>query len=138
MKHIQATFARGATVVLLSFTLFLAACSGEDKKEETSYIEGSVETLYNTGMDYLQEENFKEAAVYFNEVERQHPYSIWATKAQLMAGYAYYRNRQYERRNQNIWEKIRKVQGRDSDREIPGGKILVEWDGKIGNHKGPE
>lgn len=96
MKHIQATFARIATVVLLSSALLLSACSGDEKKEETSYIEGSVETLYNTGMDYLQEENFKEAAVYFNEVERQHPYSIWATKAQLMAGYAYYRNRQYD------------------------------------------
>ena len=96
MKHIQATFARIATVVLLSSALLLSACSGDEKKEETTYIEGSVETLYNTGMDYLQEENFKEAAVYFNEVERQHPYSIWATKAQLMAGYAYYRNRQYD------------------------------------------
>lgn len=96
MKHIQATFARVATVVLLSSALLLAACSGDEKKEETTYIEGSVETLYNSGMDYLQEENFKEAAVYFNEVERQHPYSIWATKAQLMAGYAYYRNRQYD------------------------------------------
>lgn len=95
MKHLKATFVRVAAAVLLSGTLLLAACSG-DKKEDTTYIEGSVETLYNTGMDYLQEENFKEAALYFNEVERQHPYSIWATKAQLMAGYAYYRNRQYE------------------------------------------
>ena len=32
----------------------------------------------------------------FDEVERQHPYSVWATKAQLMAAYAHYRDAQYE------------------------------------------
>lgn len=95
MKQPLESLGRIAAALLLASALFLTACSGE-KKEETTYIEGSVETLYNTGMDYLQEENFKDAALYFNEVERQHPYSIWATKAQLMAGYAYYRNRQYD------------------------------------------
>ena len=36
-----------------------------------------------------------EAAKLFDEVERQHPYSVWATKAQLMAGFAHYQNNGY-------------------------------------------
>jgi outer membrane protein assembly factor BamD len=81
-------------LLIPAFALILAACASE--KEEEPYIEGTVDSLYNQGMDFLQEERFPDAAQYFNEVERQHPYSVWATKAQLMAGYAHYRNRKYD------------------------------------------
>ncbi|MFO0996511.1 MAG: outer membrane protein assembly factor BamD [Alphaproteobacteria bacterium] len=89
---------RSHRVLLVAAALFALAAAGcsKDKKEDTTYIEGSVESLYNSGMDFLQEENYKEAAIYFNEVERQHPYSVWATKAQLMAAYTHYRSRKYD------------------------------------------
>jgi outer membrane protein assembly factor BamD len=32
----------------------------------------------------------------FDEVERQHPYSSWATQAQLMSAYAHYVNNEYD------------------------------------------
>ena len=32
----------------------------------------------------------------FEEVDRQHPYSVWATKAQLMAAFAYYQSNKYD------------------------------------------
>ncbi|MCH7932009.1 MAG: outer membrane protein assembly factor BamD, partial [Proteobacteria bacterium] len=32
----------------------------------------------------------------FDEVERQHPYSVWATKAQIMAAYAHYQANAYD------------------------------------------
>jgi outer membrane protein assembly factor BamD len=82
------------TAIVLAVAALIFGCS--KTKEEDPYIEGSVETLYNTGMDFLAEEKFKEAATHFNEVERQHPYSVWATKSQLMAAYAHYRNRNYD------------------------------------------
>ena len=44
-------------------------------------------------MDQLVEERYSQAATSFDEVESQHPYSVWATKAQLMAAYALYQNR---------------------------------------------
>ena len=75
-------------------TLALAACS---KNSEAPYIERSVEELYNTAMDSLEEGKFSKAADAFDEVERQHPYSDWATKAQIMSGYAHYRGQKYER-----------------------------------------
>ncbi|MDA0702420.1 MAG: outer membrane protein assembly factor BamD [Proteobacteria bacterium] len=82
-----------------TFALGLAACGSDDDEEEpvdTSYVEGSVESLYNEGMDLLLQERQKEAADMFAEVERQHPYSVWATKSQIMAGYAYYQASEYD------------------------------------------
>ena len=55
-----------------------------------------MEELYNSSMDALLEGNFVVAAGRFDEVERQHPYSVWATKAQLMGAYAHYQADEYD------------------------------------------
>lgn len=73
--------------------LSLAGCSSKDEEE---YVERSVEELYNRGMDLVNEGSYKTASKAFDEVERQHPYSVWATKAQLMAAYALYENNNYD------------------------------------------
>src|SRR5216684_6958642 len=65
----------------------LTACGG-GKKE--TYVEKPVDDLYNKAMDELVEERYATAARTFEEVESQHPYSVWATKGQLMAAYALY------------------------------------------------
>ena len=57
--------------------------------------ETPVEELYNDAADALQARNYKQAYNLFNEVERQHPYSQWATKAQLMSAYAAYEGEDY-------------------------------------------
>lgn len=83
-------------LALLAVALVAAGCSGRNETPDTTYIEGSVEELYNRGMDLLLAEQYKDAAKFFTEVDRQHPYSTWATRAQLMAAYAYYQNREYD------------------------------------------
>ena len=65
---------------VLAVLLLVAACSDDD----FGYQERSVEELYNNAMDELLDGSYVEAAQGFDEVERQHPYSVWATKAQLM------------------------------------------------------
>ncbi len=70
----------------------LAACSSD----EEVYVERPVEDLYNEAMDLLLEGDYAPAAVAFDEVERQHPYSVWATRAQLMTAYVSYRNNDYD------------------------------------------
>jgi outer membrane protein assembly factor BamD len=73
----------GAAALICS----LSACGG-GKKE--AYIEKPVDDLYNKAMDELAEERYGTAAKTFETVESQHPYSVWATKGQLMAAYALY------------------------------------------------
>jgi len=80
----------GAMLLLLG----LAACGGSHKQE--AYIEKPVDDLYNTAMDQLADEDYAKAAASFGQVESQHPYSVWATKSQLMAIYADYANAKYD------------------------------------------
>src|SRR2546421_5381958 len=65
----------------------LASCGGAKKE---AYVEKPVDDLYNKAMDELVEERYATAAKTFEGVESQHPYSVWATKSQLMAAYAQY------------------------------------------------
>lgn len=88
-------FGRAALPFALAAALAAAACSSTPKEEDI-VIEGSVEDLYNRATDLLEAENYKEAARFYNEVDRQHPYSTWASRAQLMAAYSYYKEREYE------------------------------------------
>ena len=71
----------------------IAGCGGN---AEAPAPELPAEELYSQGQSHLAEGNFQEAAKSFEEVERQHPYSQWATRGQIMAAYSYYEANQYE------------------------------------------
>jgi outer membrane protein assembly factor BamD len=77
----------------LTACLLAAACS--DSKKDT-YVEKPVENLYNSAMNQMIDGIYAKAAKSFDEVERQHPYSVWATKAQLMSAYALYQDGKYD------------------------------------------
>jgi outer membrane assembly lipoprotein YfiO len=55
-----------------------------------------VATLYNRGLADLQSGSYNAAAKNFSEVERQYPYSKWATKAIVMQAYAFYQRNSYD------------------------------------------
>ena len=57
------------------------------QRYETAYIEKPVDELYNKAMDAVVEERYADAAKTFEQVESQHPYSVWATKSQMMSAY---------------------------------------------------
>ena len=82
------------TGALLIAVAFVSGCAVG--VEKNVYVEEPVEDLYNAGIDFMEEGRFRSATERFDEVERQHPYSVWATKAQLMAAYAYYQANQYD------------------------------------------
>lgn len=80
--------------LLLSASLLLSAC-GDD--EETLAVKTEPpEVLYRTARTTFNERNYKLAIEQFEEVERQHPYSEWAPRAEIMAGYAAYRAGKYD------------------------------------------
>ena len=81
-----------AVLALLAFGL--CACAGGADEED--YVERPVGDLYNQALDTLLAGDPREAARGFEEVERQHPYSEWATRGQLMSAYAFYRANAYD------------------------------------------
>jgi outer membrane protein assembly factor BamD len=85
----------GRALAVAGLCLSLGACGLFDE-EQPEYFEEPVETLYNNAMNAMQEGQLSEAARLFDEVERQHPYSTWAAKAQLMAAHANYQDNKYD------------------------------------------
>lgn len=83
--------------LLLSVTasLLLTACGSDGDKKKLE-ADKPVEQLYNQAADALDRGEFGESARLFEEVERQHPYSQWATQAELMAAFSYYKRTRYD------------------------------------------
>lgn len=81
--------------VVLVFSAFASGCASDDKAAQTQ-IETPAEDLYKQAEAALKAENHEEATRLFQEVERQHPYSQYATKAQLMAAYSAYEGDNYD------------------------------------------
>jgi outer membrane protein assembly factor BamD len=75
--------------------LLTAGCGGGAKNRDTAYVARDVDTLYSAAKDRLDRGDVKVAAELFDEVERQHPYSPWARRAQLMSAFSYYVARDY-------------------------------------------
>ena len=70
--------------------LGLAACRNTPGPVLQGESDSPPEVLYREAIAQLQATNYQEAAQGFADVERRHPYSRWAARAQLMAAYAYY------------------------------------------------
>ncbi len=87
-----------AALILAAAILPMAGCAGLGGKRtsaDTSYVARDVNTLYNSAKDRLNRRDYKTAAALFDEVERQHPYSVWARRAQLMSAFSYYLSRDH-------------------------------------------
>jgi outer membrane protein assembly factor BamD len=84
-----------ALIALVAVAVPLAGCAGRKAKKDTNYVARDVNSLYATAKDRLDRRDYRLAAALFDEVERQHPYSVWARRAQLMSAFSYYSARQY-------------------------------------------
>ncbi len=72
-----------------------AGCAGKKAKSDTAYVARDVNTLYSLAKKSADRGNYADAAKLFDEVERQHPYSVWARRAQTMSAFSYYMAQQY-------------------------------------------
>ena len=79
------------------FAAFLALAGCADKPEVTEQVELPVDTLYNNALTTVLAGDAKAAAPQFEEVERQHPYSELAVRAQIMAAWSFYQANDYPR-----------------------------------------
>jgi outer membrane protein assembly factor BamD len=79
----------------VSVSLASGCATAGGKKGDTRYVARDVNTLYNAAKAKLDNGQYEVAAALFDEVERQHPYSPWARRAQLMSAFSYYMGNKY-------------------------------------------
>ncbi|MDB5662814.1 MAG: uptake lipoprotein-like protein [Sphingomonas bacterium] len=92
----QCRFPRSvALAIAVALIAPLAGCATSKNKADTRYVARDVDTLYSAAKDRLDRGQYKLAAALFDEVERQHPYSVWSRRAQLMSAFSYYLAREY-------------------------------------------
>jgi len=94
-----------AALLVLALGTAMGGCSllGLDKddasndlnKDAAEYRERPVEAIYADGWAQINKRNWEEAAKQFNEVDRQHPYSVWARRAMLMSAFSSYQANKY-------------------------------------------
>ncbi len=68
---------------------------GDAAPKEAEYVERPVEQIYNDAWKLVRSRAWADAAKQFDEVERQHPYSVWARRAILMSAFCYYQGKKY-------------------------------------------
>ena len=82
-------------------TLALGGCSwldsqlGKDDKPDAQYVERPIDQIYSDAWKKVRGGDWAAAAQQFAEVERQHPYSVWARRAALMSAFCYYQANKY-------------------------------------------
>ncbi|MFL6780416.1 MAG: outer membrane protein assembly factor BamD [Sphingomicrobium sp.] len=84
-------------VLLLACVAILPAtsCARNRAKSDTAYVARDVNSLYAAAKHTMDVGDYLTAAKLFDEVERQHPYSVWARRAQIMSAFNYYLGKKY-------------------------------------------
>lgn len=100
----------------------LSACARSNKGADIPYVARDVSTLYTAAKQRLDRGQYKQAAALFDEVERQHPYSVWARRAQLMSAFSYYLNKDY---TESIQSAQRFLSVHPGNRDAPYAYYLI-------------
>jgi len=87
---------RNAVLILACVAILpVAGCARNRAKSDTAYVARDVNTLYAAAKRTMDQNDYEQAAKLFDEVERQHPYSVWARRAQIMSAFNYYLAQKY-------------------------------------------
>jgi len=81
--------------LIFSVLISIISCSTNDKIEN-DYSSLDDVKLYNKAMTQLKKKKFDEAIETFSELEIQYPYSTWASRGQLLTGFAHYTANEYD------------------------------------------
>jgi outer membrane protein assembly factor BamD len=87
---------RPSALLLAAFAMLpLVGCAHSKNRKDTAYVARDVSSLYTAAKRAMDQGDYEQSAKLFDEVERQHPYSVWARRAQLMSAFNYYLARKY-------------------------------------------
>ena len=84
-----------ALLLTAAAALPLVGCAHGKGAKDTAYVARDVSSLYTAAKRTMDGGDYEQAAKLFDEVERQHPYSVWARRAQLMSAFNYYLSKKY-------------------------------------------
>ena len=84
-----------ASLLAAAIIIPAAGCARNQGATDVGYVARDVNTLYDLARQNLEGGDYERAAKLFAEVERQHPYSAWARRAQLMSAFSYYAAKKY-------------------------------------------
>ncbi len=93
-----------AVLAVSAVSLLLCGCSlfesdtaaNNLNKDAEQYNERPIDQIYAAAWREINRGNWEVAAAQFNEVDRQHPYSVWARRAQLMSAFSSYQANKYD------------------------------------------
>jgi outer membrane protein assembly factor BamD len=112
-----------ALLLACACVLPLAGCAhGGGAKADTAYVARDVSSLYGAAQRFMRQGDYEQAAKLFDEVERQHPYSVWARHAQIMSAFNYYLAQKY---NDSISSAQRFLTIHPGSDEAPYAQYLV-------------
>ncbi|MBU6296728.1 MAG: outer membrane protein assembly factor BamD [Alphaproteobacteria bacterium] len=92
VRRLVPLFAVAAALALSGCSVF---GSSKDDQRDATYQERPVNEIYAAAWRYVRNEDWTNAAKQFDEVERQHPYSVWARRAMLMSAFSSYEGNKY-------------------------------------------
>lgn len=117
LKNLAQTRGRqiAAAFALTACGLLVTGCSS-DEDMAAQYVERPIETIYADAWKQIDGENWLQAGRQFDEVERQHPYSVWARRAILMSAYCYYQGNRY---SEAIDAATRFIQLHPGNKDVP-------------------
>ena len=78
---------------ILCIATLLSGCAGNTH----IYKEKPLKELHDSAMKFMKEKRYIKAADLYDEVDRQHPYSDFATQAQLLSGFCAFKAGKYSR-----------------------------------------
>ena len=84
---------------LIFLSSLISSCAIKERlqeKPQITMVEKPPELLWSDAKRFWEQKNYSEAALAFEEIEKQHPYSKLAKKGQMMSAYVYYLAKEYE------------------------------------------
>lgn len=111
------------SAVSVAALMLTSGCGGgRGGPKDTAFVARDVDTLYAAAKDRLDRGQPMIAAALFDEVERQHPYSPWARRAQLMSAFSYYLAKDY---NKSIQASQRFLSIHPGNKDAPYAYYLI-------------
>ncbi len=94
-RRLRPLVAIAAVLAVAGCSMFGDSTPKPDQDKDTQYQERPIDQIYAAAWKKVRSGDWSSAAAQFADVERQHPYSVWARRASLMSAFCYYQANKY-------------------------------------------